>query len=155
MLFEEVGGNIARISLVKRRRAHVCASTFEHHPMIDNWQTESAVDMTKLHESKIRLHCGHGQSISAIKFASFGTPFGGCGSFRQGTCHAPNSVELIEKVCVVFFLPIFVFTQTNDKQGYTLYSLMISFFIRHALATRIVRWWLRTSILQRTRVLMS
>nr|GEV96064.1 beta-galactosidase 3-like [Tanacetum cinerariifolium] len=100
VLFEEVGGNISRISLVKRRRAHVCASTFEHHPMIDNWQTESAVETTKLHESKIQLHCGHGQSISAIKFASFGTPFGGCGSFRQGTCHAPNSVELIEKTCV-------------------------------------------------------
>ncbi|KAJ0805043.1 putative beta-galactosidase [Helianthus annuus] len=100
VLFEEVGGNILKISLVKRTQAHVCASTFEHHPVIDNWQTESSGETKMLHDTKVRLSCGVGQSISAVKFASFGNPFGVCGSFQQGTCHAPNSHELIEKTCV-------------------------------------------------------
>ncbi|KAI7734743.1 hypothetical protein M8C21_002996 [Ambrosia artemisiifolia] len=98
VLFEEVGGNILKISLRKRTHAHVCASTFEHHPVIDNWQTESSGETNMLHDTKVRLSCGVGQSISEIKFASFGTPLGVCGSFQQGTCHAPNSHELIEKV---------------------------------------------------------
>nr|XP_043637528.1 beta-galactosidase 3-like [Erigeron canadensis] len=100
VLLEEVGGNISRISLVKRVQAHVCASTFEHHPVIDNWQTESSGESTMLHDTKLRLRCGLGQSISAINFASFGTPFGVCGSFQQGTCHALNSLERIEETCV-------------------------------------------------------
>ncbi|KAI3762803.1 hypothetical protein L1987_53244 [Smallanthus sonchifolius] len=100
VLFEEVGGTISKISLVKRARTHICASTFEHHPIIDNWQTESSGETNMLHDTKVLLNCGLGQSISAIKFASFGTPFGACGSFQQGTCHAPNSHELIEKTCI-------------------------------------------------------
>ncbi|KAI3684908.1 hypothetical protein L6452_34137 [Arctium lappa] len=100
VLFEEVGGNISRISLVKRTPTHVCASTFEHHPVTDNWQTESSGETTMLHDTKVRLQCGLGQSISAINFASFGTPFGGCGDFRQGACHAPNSRDLVEKTCI-------------------------------------------------------
>ncbi|XP_071685526.1 beta-galactosidase 3-like [Rutidosis leptorrhynchoides] len=100
VVFEEVGGNVSDINLVKRTQAHVCASTFEHHPMIENFQTESTGETTMLHDTKVHLRCGLGQSISAIKFASFGTPFGACGSFQHGTCHAPNSAELIEKTCV-------------------------------------------------------
>lgn len=91
-----------KISLVKRTQAHVCASTFEHHPVIENWQIKSSGEINMLHDTKVRLSCGVGQSISAIKFASFGTPFGVCGSFQQGTCHASNSHELIEKVHLVF-----------------------------------------------------
>lgn len=108
VLFEEVGGNTLKISLAKRTQAHVCASTFEHHPVIDNWQPESSGETSMLHDTKVRLSCGVGQSISAIKFASFGTPFGGCGSFQQGTCHAPNTHELIEKVHLVFTM-IFIY----------------------------------------------
>lgn len=40
------------------------------------------------------------ESISAIKLASFGTPLGACGSFQKRTCHAPNSHEVLEKMCV-------------------------------------------------------
>ncbi|KAL4559406.1 hypothetical protein LXL04_031544 [Taraxacum kok-saghyz] len=100
VLFEEVGGNISRISLVKRTQANVCSSTFEHHPTISNWQIESSGETSMLRDTKVRLQCGIGQSISEIKFASFGTPFGSCGSFQHGTCHAPNSLELIQKSCV-------------------------------------------------------
>ncbi|KAM7529661.1 hypothetical protein LguiB_033071 [Lonicera macranthoides] len=51
-------------------------------------------------EPKIHLQCSPGQYISSIKFASFGTPLGTCGSFKQGTCHAPTSNTTIEKNCI-------------------------------------------------------
>ncbi|KAL1569514.1 Beta-galactosidase 3 [Salvia divinorum] len=52
------------------------------------------------HQPKIHLHCGTGQSISSIKFASSGTPLGICGSFQQGTCHAPTSYGILDKKCI-------------------------------------------------------
>ncbi|KAF9592156.1 hypothetical protein IFM89_012585 [Coptis chinensis] len=36
--------------------------------------------------------------ISSIKFASFGTPQGVCGSFKEGSCHAHKSYDAFEKV---------------------------------------------------------
>nr|GMC56061.1 beta-galactosidase 3 [Ipomoea batatas] len=53
-----------------------------------------------LHQAKVHLHCAPGQSISAITFASYGTPLGTCGSFKRGTCHAENSRKILEKECL-------------------------------------------------------
>ncbi|CAF5059141.1 unnamed protein product, partial [Rotaria magnacalcarata] len=38
--------------------------------------------------------------ISQIDFASFGTAVGGCGAMKQGTCHAANSSDIIQRTCV-------------------------------------------------------
>ncbi|KAK1356639.1 putative Beta-galactosidase [Heracleum sosnowskyi] len=51
-------------------------------------------------EVDLHLRCEAGESISTIKFASFGTPLGTCGSFRKGACHSPDSHAIIEKMCV-------------------------------------------------------
>ncbi|KAK6118449.1 hypothetical protein DH2020_047866 [Rehmannia glutinosa] len=72
----------------------------EYHPNIKNWQIESYGKPEEFHKPKVHLHCGPGQSISSIKFASFGTPLGTCGSFQQGTCHAPTSYAIMEKKCI-------------------------------------------------------
>ncbi|XP_073014846.1 beta-galactosidase 3 [Primulina eburnea] len=100
VLFEELGGNPMRISLAKRSVTSVCADVSEYHPNIKNWQIESYGKMQEFHRPKVHLHCGPGKSISSIKFASFGTPLGKCGSFQQGTCHAPTSYSTIEKRCI-------------------------------------------------------
>lgn len=98
VLFEELGGDPARITLVKRSVTTVCADISEYHPNRKNWKIESNGRTQELHLPKVRLHCGPGQSISSIKFASFGTPSGTCGSFQQGTCHSPTSQAILEKV---------------------------------------------------------
>ncbi|KAK9271001.1 hypothetical protein L1049_026589 [Liquidambar formosana] len=100
VVFEELGGDASKISLVRRSVSSVCAQTYEHHPAIENWHIESNGEPTMLHQAKVHLQCAPGQSISAIKFASFGTPSGTCGSFQKGTCHAPNSYAIIEKKCI-------------------------------------------------------
>ncbi|KAI3461948.1 hypothetical protein Pfo_018611 [Paulownia fortunei] len=100
VLFEELGGDPTRITLVQRSVTSVCADVAEYHPNIKNWQIESYGRPEEFHKPKVHLRCGPGQSISSIKFASFGTPLGTCGTFQQGTCHAPTSYAILEKKCI-------------------------------------------------------
>ncbi|XP_042502283.1 beta-galactosidase 3-like [Macadamia integrifolia] len=100
VLLEELGGDVSKISLVKRSVTSVCADVSEWHPNIKNWHIESYGKSQEFHRPKVHLRCAAGQSISTIKFASFGTPFGTCGSFQQGTCHAPTSFAILEKKCL-------------------------------------------------------
>lgn len=97
VVFEELGGDVSKISLVRRSVTRVCADTSEHHPTIENFSTEGHGEPKMLHQAKVHLRCAAGESISTIKFASFGTPSGTCESFQKGTCHAPNSLEVVKK----------------------------------------------------------
>ncbi|KAL1567927.1 Beta-galactosidase 3 [Salvia divinorum] len=100
VLFEELGGDPTRITLVKRSVSSVCADVSEYHPNIKKWQIESYGRPEGFHKPKVHLHCAPGQSISSIKFASFGTPLGTCGNFQQGACHASTSYAILEKKCI-------------------------------------------------------
>jgi hypothetical protein len=101
VVFEELGGDVSKISLVRRSVTSVvtsvCADAFENHPTVANFSVEGHGKSNILQQSKVHLRCAAGQSISTIEFASFGTPSGTCGSFQKGTCHAPNSLEVVEK----------------------------------------------------------
>ncbi|KAE8715673.1 Beta-galactosidase 5 [Hibiscus syriacus] len=59
-----------------------------------------ATGRRKSSRPKVHLHCSSEQAISSIKFASFGTPLGTCGSYQQGPCHGPASYAILEKKCV-------------------------------------------------------
>ncbi|CAL0313126.1 unnamed protein product [Lupinus luteus] len=100
VIFEELEGNPSRISLVKRSVGSVCADVSEYHPNIKNRHIESYGNAAKFHPAKAHLHCSPGQIISSIKFASFGTPFGTCGNYKQGACHSPTSYAILEKKCI-------------------------------------------------------
>uniref|UniRef100_A0A0A0KMB2 beta-galactosidase n=1 Tax=Cucumis sativus TaxID=3659 RepID=A0A0A0KMB2_CUCSA len=100
VVFEELGGNPTSISLVKRSVTGVCADVSEYHPTLKNWHIESYGKSEDLHRPKVHLKCSAGYSITSIKFASFGTPLGTCGSYQQGTCHAPMSYDILEKRCI-------------------------------------------------------
>ncbi|CAL9057186.1 beta-galactosidase 2-like isoform X1 [Musa acuminata AAA Group] len=94
VVFEEWAGDPTGISMVKRSVGSVCADISEWQPSISNWHTR---DYGK---PKVRLFCGTAQNITAIKFASFGTPQGACGSFSEGSCHAHKSYDAFEKNCL-------------------------------------------------------
>ncbi|WCJ43523.1 Beta-galactosidase [Euphorbia peplus] len=100
VIFEELGGNPSRISLVKRSVTSVCAEVAEFHPTLKNWQIESYGKAEEFHSPKVHLKCSPGHTISSIKFASFGTPLGTCGAYQEGTCHAPASSDIVGKKCV-------------------------------------------------------
>ncbi|KAL3824445.1 hypothetical protein ACJIZ3_020474 [Penstemon smallii] len=100
VVFEEWGGNPYDITLVKREVASVCSDIYEWQPTLVNWQLQSSGKVTKPLRPKAHLSCDSGQKISSIKFASFGTPEGACGNFRQGSCHAFHSYDVFERYCV-------------------------------------------------------
>lgn len=102
VVFEELGGDVTKISLVKKSVSTVCADAFENHPNLDSYKIDSAGGSSVANSAKIHLQCAPGQTISSIKFASFGTPFGTCGSFYQGRCHAANSRDVFEKAIYLF-----------------------------------------------------
>ncbi|RRT76265.1 hypothetical protein B296_00019102 [Ensete ventricosum] len=98
VVFEELGGDATKISLAKRSISSVCADVSEWHPTIKNWHIENYGRPEEHRKPKVHLRCAPGQFISAIKFASYGTPVGTCGNFQQGVCHSPNSAAILEKV---------------------------------------------------------
>ncbi|KAG6471669.1 hypothetical protein ZIOFF_069115 [Zingiber officinale] len=100
VVFEELGGDTTKISLVKRSVSTVCADVSELHPTLKNWKIESYGQPEEHHEPKVHLQCAPGQSISEIIFASFGTPLGTCQNFQQGPCHSPNSYAILAKSCI-------------------------------------------------------
>ncbi|XP_022158679.1 beta-galactosidase 5-like [Momordica charantia] len=95
VLFEELGGDASRISLLRRSMTGVCGEAVERHVKNESYIIESNGEPDSLH-----LQCNPGQVISAVKFASFGTPSGTCGSYQKGTCHAPDSHAILEKKCL-------------------------------------------------------
>lgn len=98
VVFEEWGGNPNGITLTKREVASVCADIYEWQPTLVNWQLQASGKVDKPLRPKAHLSCDAGQKISSIKFASFGTPQGVCGNFREGGCHAHHSYDIFEKV---------------------------------------------------------
>ncbi|CAH1422766.1 unnamed protein product [Lactuca virosa] len=100
VVFEELGGIPYGISLVKREIYSVCADIYEWQPSLKNYQMQVSGNATKPLRPKAHLSCNPGQKISSIKFASFGTPEGGCGSFREGGCHAHDSYDTFNKLCI-------------------------------------------------------
>ncbi|CAL9084947.1 unnamed protein product [Musa textilis] len=100
VVFEELGGDATEIALMKRSVSSVCADVSEWHPTIKNWHIESYGEPEEYQNPKVHLRCAPGQSISAIKFASYGTPLGTCGNFQQGACHSPNSHTILEEKCI-------------------------------------------------------
>jgi len=99
VVFEELGGNPNWISLMKREISSVCADINEWQPTLVNWHLQSSRKVSKPLRPKAHLWCAPGQTISSIKFASFGTPEGSCGNYREGSCHAHKSYDIFEKVC--------------------------------------------------------
>ncbi|KAK9099276.1 hypothetical protein Syun_026321 [Stephania yunnanensis] len=97
VVFEEVGGNPHGISLVKRTVQSVCADIYEWQPTLMNYMMQSSGKVDRPLRPKAHLLCAPGQKISSIKFASFGTPQGACGSFSEGSCHAHKSYDVFEK----------------------------------------------------------
>ncbi|KAK2400438.1 beta-galactosidase [Trifolium repens] len=115
VIFEELGGDPSKISLVKRSVSSVCADVSEYHTNIKNWHIDNYGKSEEFRPPKVHLHCSPGQTISSIKFASFGTPLGTCGNYVQGACHSPTSYAILEKKCVG--KPRCIVTVSNNNFG--------------------------------------
>lgn len=127
VVLEEWGGNPNGISLVRRDIDSVCADIYEWQPTLMNYEMQASGKVNKPLRPKAHLSCSLGQKISSIKFASFGTPEGICGSFREGSCHAFHSYDVFQKVCYnCTFLSSFF-------PGFATFSYLLLGFIDHEL----------------------
>lgn len=120
VVFEEMGGDPNWISLMKKEISSICSDMNEWQPNLVNWHLKSSGRIEKPLRPKAHLWCAPGQKISSIKFASFGTPQGSCGNYKQGSCHAHKSYDIFEKVylhCITYLLNITEYFFTSIMKG--------------------------------------
>lgn len=105
MLHEELGGDPSKISFSTRSGQKICAHVSESDPPhVDTWNPNKEL-MSQ--EPSLRLNCEKGWTITAVNFASFGTPAGDCGAFIQGSCHL-DVLSVIHQVILLAFLHLFM-----------------------------------------------
>lgn len=110
VLFEEVGGDPSSISVVVRVVDKICGYIAEDYPPpLSKWSW----GLANVSFPQLSLECGKGQTISSINFSSFGTPTGQCGNFQRGLCHAPESLQVLERVRITCF----IIESSNAKCG--------------------------------------
>ncbi|KAF6174297.1 hypothetical protein GIB67_040790 [Kingdonia uniflora] len=81
VLFEEIGGNPTLVNFQTIAVGTACGKAYEGNTL--------------------ELSCNSGgQTISDIKFASFGDPQGTCTSFKKGSCESENSLAIIQQACI-------------------------------------------------------
>ncbi|XVF47153.1 hypothetical protein PTKIN_Ptkin03bG0086400 [Pterospermum kingtungense] len=100
VLFEEIGGDPTQLAFATKQMGSLCAHVSESHPLpIDMWGSHSK--RRRSLTPTLSLSCpSPNQVISSIKFASFGTPLGTCGSFSHGRCSSAKARSIIHKACV-------------------------------------------------------
>ncbi|GAV60272.1 Glyco_hydro_35 domain-containing protein/Gal_Lectin domain-containing protein [Cephalotus follicularis] len=100
VIFEEIGGDPTCIRFSRRKIPTLCAVVGEDDPLIEHQSLgEDGIENNKK-KASVHLNCPKNTRITTVRFASFGTPTGTCGSYSMGDCHDPNSISVVEKVCL-------------------------------------------------------
>ncbi|KAK3211417.1 hypothetical protein Dsin_016123 [Dipteronia sinensis] len=100
VIFEEKGGNPNKIRFSRRKISGACSHVGEDYPLVEHLSQNEDENGNNKKKATVLLKCPENTSINAVKFASFGTPTGTCGSYSIGDCHDPNSTSVVEKVCL-------------------------------------------------------
>ncbi len=64
-----------------------------------SWNFTTGICATADENASLTLTCPSGQVINEVKFASYGTPGGACGTFTAGACNADNSAQVVSDSC--------------------------------------------------------
>jgi hypothetical protein len=59
-----------------------------------------ACGSTTVEGASTTVTCPPGKTMTAINFASYGTPTGTCGAFAFGGCHAGSSMAVVQGLCL-------------------------------------------------------
>jgi hypothetical protein len=89
VLVEEMGGDPLQITVNTMSITTVCGNV--------NELSAPALD-THGRGPEVQLQCQKGKHISAIEFASYGSPAGNCTTFSTGSCHAESSESVVKQV---------------------------------------------------------
>uniref|UniRef100_A0A7N0U170 Beta-galactosidase n=1 Tax=Kalanchoe fedtschenkoi TaxID=63787 RepID=A0A7N0U170_KALFE len=100
VIFEEKGGDPTKIKFSRRKITGVCAMVSESYSLSQLKEGQGEKDHTNNSIETVHLRCPENMRISDVKFASFGTPTGTCGSYQIGECHDPLSLSVVAKICL-------------------------------------------------------
>lgn len=98
VIFEEKGGDPTKITFSKRQVIGLCGFVSTDYPSMDLESWDQSIKSNNGDKAAMHLQCPEGMLISSITFASFGNPSGTCRYYRQGSCHYPDSISVVEKV---------------------------------------------------------
>ncbi|CAH9056652.1 unnamed protein product [Cuscuta epithymum] len=99
VFFEEIGGDPSQITFSLRKVSSICAQVSEDHPWVDLEHLQDG-EFGNIGKPTLKLKCPMNTRITVVRFASYGTPSGTCGSYAEGKCHDSNSVSLVNKACL-------------------------------------------------------
>ncbi|KAJ6917706.1 hypothetical protein NC652_019897 [Populus alba x Populus x berolinensis] len=117
VIFEEKGGDPEKITFSRRKMSSICALIAEDYPSADQKSLQEAGSKNSNSKASVHLGCPQNAVISAVKFASFGTPTGKCGSYSEGECHDPNSISVVENACLNKTECAIELTEENFNKG--------------------------------------
>jgi len=103
VVLEEEIGNPNEMDIVLVNRDTICSFITEYHPPnVRSWQRKDSKIRPVLDVVKPAAHlkCPNHKEIIAVEFASFGDPYGVCGSFLLGNCNAPVAKDVVEQQCL-------------------------------------------------------
>ncbi|KAI3706395.1 hypothetical protein L6452_24105 [Arctium lappa] len=102
VLFEEIGGNPTQISFATQQLESLCSRVSESHSLpVEAWAQDKKSRRKSKSKPRVSFECPHpNQVIDSIKFASFGTPQGKCGSFSHGECRSTDALSILQKACI-------------------------------------------------------
>lgn len=100
-MLEEIGGNPEGVQILTANRDVICSFISESNPAtVKSWKTNGGLIRTVADDVKPRAHlqCAEDKKIIEVEFASYGNPFGSCGSYSVGNCSAAKSQKVVEQV---------------------------------------------------------
>ncbi|CAL5402278.1 unnamed protein product [Camellia sinensis] len=103
VVIEETGGDPEGMEIVTVNRDTICSFISEYHPpTVNSWKKDGEKVQAVVDEfqSEAKITCPDGKTVKVVDFASFGDPFGACGSYGEGNCTSPNSKKIVEEYCL-------------------------------------------------------
>ncbi|XP_056164652.1 beta-galactosidase 13-like [Syzygium oleosum] len=103
VVLDEEGGNPQSIEILTVDRDTICSFISENHPPnVKSWARKNSHIRPVANAAKptANLKCSNHKKIIAIEFASFGDPYGSCGTFSLGKCTSSISKKVVEQYCL-------------------------------------------------------
>ncbi|RWV82675.1 hypothetical protein GW17_00055805 [Ensete ventricosum] len=97
-VFEEHRGKPEGIVMMTVKRDNICTFVSELFPGQALSSLRESSKLRTVAHPEAHLKCTGKKVIRSIAFASFGNPEGLCGNYSRGSCHAPQTKPVVEKV---------------------------------------------------------
>ncbi|KAK8626720.1 hypothetical protein V6N13_134352 [Hibiscus sabdariffa] len=103
VVLEEEGGDPKGIEIVVVDRDTICSIISENHtPSPRLYKSVNGQLQAKSNDvsPKADLTCPNQKKIVEVEFASYGDPYGSCGTYFFGNCTSPVSKQVVEQFCL-------------------------------------------------------